>query len=215
VLRLIWIVVTLSTGAIVLLSFALESQVLRLLRSVFVEWTVIVVAFAMLLGVFNVVRVHSQRIQRGQGAVYSAILIAAFLIVFVPGIVSPGSVSVKLAPLVGPTGSVARFAYAYVQRPLQATLFSLMAFFVVTAAWRAFRVHSASSFIMFVAALLVLLGSIKFAIGNGWNVLTEAKNWILSVPAMAGARGILLGIVLGTIVAGIRLLLGIEHPYSD
>jgi hypothetical protein len=98
---------------------------------------------------------------------------------------------------------------------LQATIFSLMGFFILTAAWRAFRVRSASSLIMFLAALLVLLGSIRLGAGSGWRVLSEIRNWVLDVPTLAGARGILLGIVLGTIVAGVRLLVGIDRPYSD
>ena len=77
--RLILIVITLSTGVIVLLSFVIQSETLRLLRSVFVEWTIIVVAFALFLGILNVLRVHGQRIQRGQGVVFSLILILAFL----------------------------------------------------------------------------------------------------------------------------------------
>ena len=213
--RLIISVVALSTGTIILLSFAFESEMLLLLRSVFVEWCVIIVAFAMLLGVLNVLRVHGQRIQKGRGAVYSLILICSFLAVIIPGITSSAAVGEDLSEFVGPTGSVTDFAYRYVQRPLQATLFSLTAFFVATAAWRAFRIRSAASFVMFVAAILVLLGSIKLSVGSGWRLFTEAKNWILSVPAMAGARGILLGITLGTIVTGMRLLLGIDRPYSD
>lgn len=209
------VVITLSVGLIVLLSFALENQVLFLLRSVFVEWTVIVIAFAVLLGVINVVRVHGQRIQQGHGVVFSVVLIVAFIAVFVPGIMPPDAVPDRLRTLVGPTGSVVQFVYQYVQRPLQSTLFSLMAFFVATAAWRAFRIRSAASFTMFIAAVLVLLGSISLAVGGGWSLLIEAKDWILSVPVLAGARGILLGIVLGTIVAGLRLLMGVERPYSD
>jgi len=213
--RLILIVITLSTGVIVLLSFAVQSEPLRVLRSVFVEWTVIVVAFALLLGILNVLRVHGQRIQKRQGVVFSLILIMAFLAVFVPGIMSPDSVPPRFSGLAGPTGSIASFAFQYVQRPLQATFFSLMAFFVLTAAWRAFRIRSAAAFIMLVAAVVVLLGSIKLSIGIDWSPFTDARNWVMNVPAMAGARGILLGIVLGTLVAGLRLLLGIDRPYSD
>jgi hypothetical protein len=213
--RLILVVITVSAGVIVLLSFVFESEMLALLRGVFVEWAVIVVAFTMFLGVLNVLRVHGQRIQNKQGRVYSLILIFSFLAVFIPGIMSPDRVPQHLKEFVGPAGSVVDFAYQYVQRPLQATLFSLMAFFVATAAWRAFRIRSAASLVMFIAALLVLLGSIKLNVGEGWGVITEAKNWASSVPAMAGARGMLLGIVLGTIVTGLRLLSGIDRPYSE
>jgi hypothetical protein len=107
------------------------------------------------------------------------------------------------------------FVFRYIQRPVQATLFSLMAFFVVTAAWRAFRIHSAASLVMFISATLVLLGSIYLDVGGGWQTIVDIKDWVLRVPAMAGARGLLLGIVLGTVVAGMRFLLGIERPYTD
>jgi hypothetical protein len=214
-LRIILVVVTLSIGVIVLLSYVFESDVLMLLRSVFVEWSVIVIAFAMLLGVLNVLRVHAGRIQHANGTAYSVILIFSFLIVFVPGIMPSDRVPAYVQGFVGPTGSVVGFIYQNVQRPLQAALFSLMAFFIATAAWRAFRVRSPASLVMFIATLLVLLGSIKINVGQGWRLVTETKNWALSVPVMAGARGILLGIVLGTIVTGLRLLSGIDRPYSD
>jgi hypothetical protein len=213
--RLIVVVVALSTGAIVLLSLVVESEVLRLLRAVFVEWTVVVVAFALLMGVVNVLRVHGQRIQKRRDMVYSIVLLASFLIVFIPGILSPGTVPEAFQTFVGPQGSIVDFCAQYILRPLQATFFSLMAFFVVTAAWRAFRVRSAASFVMAITAFLVLLGSIRFNLGGGWKLFGEARNWLLSVPAMAGSRGILLGIMLGTIVTGVRLLLGIDRPYSN
>ncbi len=215
ILRIILTVITLSTGVIILLSFIIDHPILSAFRGVLVEWVVILVAFAMLLGVGNVLRVHAQRIQKRQGAFYSLILIISFLVVFIPGIFPPAQVAEQTADYVGPNGQIVRFVYQYIQRPLQATLFSLMAFFAITAAWRAFKLRSAASWLMGIAAILVLLGSIWVDIGGAWQPLVEIKDWILQVPAMAGARGILLGITLGIIIAGIRLLLGIERPYSD
>ncbi len=90
-----------------------------------------------------------------------------------------------------------------------------MAFFVATAAWRAFRTRSTASLVMFIACVLVLLGSIQLNVGQGWELVVQTKNWVMSVPVLAGARGLLLGIVLGTIVAGLRLLVGVDRPYSD
>jgi hypothetical protein len=213
--HLLPVVITISTGSIVLLSFVFDNEMLSVLRGVFVEWTVIVVAFAMLLGVLNVLRVHAQRIQSGRGGIYSLILVFSFLAVFIPGILASDNVPERLGEYVGPTGLVVDLVYRYVQRPLQATLFSLMAFFVATAAWRAFHIRSAASFVMFISGILVLLGSVHVALTDQWRLFTETRTWILSVPAMAGARGILLGIVLGTIVTGLRLLSGIDRPYSD
>jgi hypothetical protein len=61
----------------------------------------------------------------------------------------------------------------------------------------------------------VLLGSIMLNVGDGWKLVVETRNWVMNVPVLAGARGILLGIALGTIVTGARILVGIERPYSD
>jgi hypothetical protein len=216
--RIILVVVTLSTGIIVLASYVFDNPMLQALRGLFVEWTVILGAFAMLLGVYNVVRVHAQRIQSGKGVVYSIVLVVSFLAVFLPGILSaeqlPGFLRDMVGDQVGPTGQIVDWVYQYVQRPLQATLFSLMAFFVFTAAWRAFRVRSVASVLMLVAALVVLLGSVKLSLGN-WTQLVDVRNWVMNVPVLAGARGILLGIALGTIVSGLRLLVGVDRPYSD
>jgi hypothetical protein len=213
-LGIVLVVVTIAIGIITLLSFVVDNAVLRYVRALFVEWTVIVVAFAMLLGVLNVLRVHAQRIQRGSGALYSILLVVSFLTVFIPGLFASDQVPMGLRDWVGPTGFIVDFAYRYIQRPLQSTLFSLMAFFVFTAAWRAFRIRSAASFVMFIAAVVVLLGSIRLSLGD-WTLLSETRDWVMNVPVMAGSRGILLGIALGTVVTGLRLLLGVERPYSD
>jgi hypothetical protein len=173
----------------------------------------------MLLGVFNVLRVHAQRIQDGKGAVYSVVLVVSFLAVFAPGILSadqlPGALGDLVGDWVGPSGQIVSWVYRYVQQPLQATLFSLMAFFVFTAAWRVFRVRTAASVVMMLAALIVLLGSVKLSLGGNWTQVTMFRNWVMNVPVMAGARGLLLGIALGTIVGGLRLLVGVDRPYSD
>ncbi len=215
VYRLILAVIAISAGLITILSFALESELLNLLRGVFVEWTVIVIAFAIFLGVVNVLRVHAKRIHNRQEAGYSLILILAFLAVFIPGIMPAGAGPEYLHEYIGPTGSIVDFTFRYVQRPLQATLFSLMGFFVVTAAWRAFRRRSVASLVMLVACVLVLLGSIHLNVGEWWALIIQTRDWVMNVPVLAGSRGILLGIVLGTIVAGVRLLVGVDRPYSD
>jgi hypothetical protein len=213
--RVLLAAIAVSVGLITVLSFAFKSRPLVLLRTVLVEWTAIVVAFAILLGILNVLRVHARRIRNRQGTLYSVILLLAFLVVFVPGIMPSKAVPDTLSPYAGPQGSIVDFAFRYVQRPLQATLFSLLAFFAATAAWRAFRTRSVPTLVLFVACVLVLLGSIRLNVGEGWKLVVETRNWVMNVPVLAGARGILLGIALGTIVAGARLLTGIERPYSD
>jgi hypothetical protein len=208
-------VIAVSAGLLTLLSLVVENEALRALRVVFVEWTLIVLAFALLLGAANVLRVHARRIHERKGTFYSLVLILGFLAVFVPGIMPDGAGPEELAPYMGPTGAVVDFTFRYIQRPLQATFYSLLAFMAATAAWRVFRTRNMSSLVMFLACILVLLGSIRLNVGEWWQLMVETKDWIMNVPVLAGARGILLGIALGALVAGARLLLGIDRPYSD
>ena len=88
----------------------------------------------------------------------------------------------------------------------------LLVFFTLTAAYRMLRLRSVESVVMLVVVLLVLVGQVTVGLVP---ILPEIKDWILNVPAMAGVRGILLGVALGAILTGIRLLLGVERPYSD
>jgi hypothetical protein len=212
--RLFLTVIAVSAGLLTLLSLVVDSAPLRALRGLFVEWTVIVLAFALLLGAANVLRVHARRIHQRQETLYSLILIGSFLAVFVPGIMPASSGPPYLSPYLGPTGAVADFSFRYIQRPLQATFFSLLAFLVATAAWRVFRTRRVTSLVMFLACTLVLLGSIRLNVGEWWQLVIETKEWIMNVPVLAGARGILLGLALGIVVVSARLLLGVDRPYS-
>jgi uncharacterized membrane protein len=99
-----------------------------------------------------------------------------------------------------------------IQAPIQASLSALLVFFVITAAYRLLLVRNLESVVMLVVVILVLLGQMTLGL---LPVLPELKEWILDVPAMAGVRGILLGVALGAVLTGIRLLLGVERPYSD
>jgi hypothetical protein len=213
--RLFLTVIAVSTGLLTLLSLVIDSEPLRALRGLFVEWTVIILAFALLLGAANVLRVHARRIHERKGTLYSLVLILAFLAVFIPGIMPAGSGPEALSPYLGPTGAVVDFSFRYIQRPLQATFYSLLAFLAVAAAWRVFRTRSVASLVLFLACILVLLGSIWLNVGDWWQLVIETKEWIVNVPVLAGARGILLGIALGALVGGARLLIGVDRPYSD
>jgi hypothetical protein len=215
IFRLLLTLVAVSTGLLTLLSLVLDSAPLRALRALFVEWTVIVLAFALLLGAANALRVHARRIHERKGAFYSLILILAFLAVFIPGVLPAGAGPETVAPYVGPTGAIVDFAIRYIQRPLQATFYSLLAFLAAMAAWRTFQKRNVASLVIFVACLLVLLGSLQLNVGEWWQLMVETKNWIMNVPVLAGARGILLGVALGALVAGARLLIGVDRPYSD
>ncbi|NIO69420.1 MAG: hypothetical protein GTN71_10385 [Anaerolineae bacterium] len=191
--------IAIGVGLFVLLDFFVQNAFIGTLKFVFVRWAIIVAAFAMVLGFFNVLIVHLNKILRfKQGWFYSIFLVLTMMIVLILGLIE------------GPQGSLTSRIFQYVLFPLQATIFSLLAFFVASAAYRAFRLRSWESALLVITGVIVLLGQVPL-----WGALTSFKEWILGVPSMAGARGILLGVALGTVATGLRVLLGIDRPYSE
>jgi hypothetical protein len=167
-----------------------------------VGWAAIVIAFALLLGVVNVVSVHLRQIQAKKPySIYSIVLLVSLVVTLIFG-------------LGGPTSSGSQFIFDYVLQPLESTLFALLAIFIATAAFRAFRVRDLETFFFVLFAVIVLLGQVPVGLFL-WSELPVIKDWILDVPTLAGARGILLGVALGTIATGLRVLIGADRPYTD
>lgn len=168
-----------------------------------VSWAAIVTAFALFLGFANVISVHWNRI-RGQkpGAIYSGVLLLSLFITLALGLAG------------GPTAVGSRLIFQYVLQPLEATFFALLALFMATAAFRAFRVRNLETFCFVLFAVIVLLGQVPVSIYL-WPEFPVIKDWILNVPTLAGIRGILLGVSLGVIATGLRVLTGADRPYTD
>ncbi|MFC2037852.1 hypothetical protein ACFLYD_07825 [Chloroflexota bacterium] len=200
-------IVAILIGVIVLAAVFNPYPLLELVAAYLIDVAIILAAFALFLGLINVLRVHIRRIrERGPARFFSFVLLAGMLIVLVLGLPSfPNQPS-------GPAQPAVRWIFEYIQMPIQASFSALLVFFLVTAAYRALRVRNAESTVMCVVALLVLIGQVSVGLVP---VLPELKDWILDVPTVAGVRGILLGVALGTVLTGIRLLMGVERPYSD
>ena len=120
------------------------------------------------------------------------------------------SVAVLVAGYAGPASPLSRSLFNAVQYPLQTAIASLLIFFVAAALFRTARIRGWTSVLFVVVVVIVLLGQVPF-----FDPLTAVKDWIMTVPALAGTRGILLGVALGTVVTGLRLLMGIDRPYSE
>jgi hypothetical protein len=96
--------------------------------------------------------------------------------------------------------------------PMSATMFSLLAFYIASAAYRAFRARSIEATVLLATAIILMIGRVPLgeAIWKGFPGLTE---WILSNPSMAAQRGIMIGIGLGMIATSLRIIFGIERTY--
>jgi len=203
--RLIPTVIAMAIGVVVLLDLFVDNVYLDMIGQTLVGWAIIVAAVALILGLINLLSVHFKRIgDRAEGWPYSIALILAMLAVAVPGLLDAA----------GPRNSLVAWIFANVQYPLQAAMFALLAFFIFTAAYRAFRLRHWESTFFILAGVFVLLGATPLT-DTLWSGFADIRAWILAVPAMAGARGIILGAALATVIAGTRILLGIDRPYAE
>ena len=99
-----------------------------------------------------------------------------------------------------------------VQMPMGATMFSLLAFHIASAAYKAFRARSAEATVLLIAAIIVMLGQVPIGAQiSKW--IPETSNWILNVPNLAAKRAIALGVGLGMTATSLKILLGIERTY--
>lgn len=197
--HLIPTIIAILTGFIILAEFLLGMEVMG---QKLLDWVVILAAFAVFLGLLNVVRVHGARlVSRGSSFLdrfYSFVLLATVIIVLAIG-------------LGGPQTPLMSWTYHYVYVPLSATMFSLLAFYMASAAYRVLRLRSWEAAVMLIVGLVVLLGQIPM--GSEWPILQDVREWVLSVPALAGIRGILIGAALGAITTGLRVLMGLERRF--
>lgn len=196
--------VAISAGVLVLTSFFVRNPLLDTLSGVLTGWVTLLVAAGLFLGIWNLASRHASKVRgRGRDWPHSLVILVTLFGMLIFGF-WPGSG--------GPNDGAVSWAYRYVYTPLNATVFSLLAFFVASAAYRTFRLRTLESAVLLVVGILVLLGQVPIGF-QIWPDLPLAKDWLLEVPAAAGVRGILLGVALGTVATGLRILLGQDRPY--
>ena len=169
---------------------------------------VILAGFAVLVGISNLLIVHTGKIRHKQkGAVYSAILIIALVVTFLLGLLAHYNLPVAK--------SLFSDAFLSIQLPIET---SLMALLVVTLTYASIRLLrrrlNLLSVIFLITAFLILVGTAPWPFLGDVPILSNLRAWIAQFPAGAGARGILLGVALGTLTTGLRILFGSDRPYG-
>ena len=200
--RQVPLVITFVTGMLMIVAYFIPHHPFSDLRELFNQWFIVIAAFALILGVLNLIKVNAQKIQRKRpGWGYSAVLLIAFAVTTITGLFWGMD-----------RDTVFDFIFRNMFLPLDATMFSLLAFFVASASYRAFRARTTEAALLLVAATLVMLGRVPLG-SYIWPRFPALANWIMDFPNMAGQRAIMIGIALGTVSMSLRIILGIERSY--
>ena len=165
-------------------------------------WAIIITAFAYVLGVANIARISAGTVRnRGRDWQFKVVLLLSLGAMLGTGLA--GGIQ---------SGSPFDWGYMNVMVPMQSTMFSLLAFFIASAAYRAFRARSVEATLLLVTAVIVMLGRVP--VGERlWSGLPAFTEWIMEVPNMAAKRGIMIGAALGAISTGLKMILGLERSY--
>lgn len=196
-------IIAIISGLCVLLGYFFP-RVLGNLQSLLINWAIILAAVALLLGIINLAKVHWKKMgSEGMGSVYSIVLLISLVVTMI------------IVGFSGPTGSWSLWLFNTFQVPIEISLLAVLAVILVYAGARLLSRRPKWNTILFlVTVLIVLLGSVPLFIVGEIAPLTIVRTWLAQVPAIAGARGILLGVALGTVATGLRILIGVDRPYG-
>ena len=191
-------------------------------------WFDILASIAFILGGGNLLKIHLKKISdKSVGWAYSAITLAAFLITLFVGLGKVGVNPNPLYPEYGLSGHYREIGspfwwlYEYAFKPLTATMFAMMAFYISSAAFRAFRAKNIEAILLLGTAFIILLGRTFAGVYltawlPDWMSGLKIENltvFIMSVFNTAGNRAIMIGIALGIASTSLKVLLGVDRSY--
>ena len=200
-------VIAIGFGVYTLLGLITDMALFTGPARIFLQLASVTIAITVLIGVINLFAVHLRRIrERGSGWVYSIVVLVGALAVIILTILERQGILTA-------DPALTTILLEQVQVAVESALSGLLLFALVYGAYRTLRKRVSGWGLLFVLALLVvLIGALPLP---QLAVVVTLRDWLMAVPVDAGARGILLGIALATVVAGIRVLIGQDRSYRE
>ena len=205
------LLMTAVIGIFMILSFFVPHHLVGVPADYLQQCAVIVVAFGYVLGGANALRVNLEGIARRQPDwPYKLVLVISLIATVVVGLADGRRWQ--------ESGTASMFLYDRLYSPMQGTMFSLLAFFIASAAFRAFRIRTVEAGLLAAAALIVMLGRVPVGDAlTSWLPesirMSAFQEWIMNIPQNAAKRAILMGAAMGVMATGLRVILGIERSY--
>ena len=200
------IAITIICTLLQIIPFYIQVEPLETFSDTFRSWMILVATCALFLGAASLTLLHSKKIQRkSTGWQFSVLIIISMIVIMLAGLPIP---EIGL----GDKNPVFDFLFMNILTPLGATMYSIIAFFITSAAYRTFRARSNEATVVLVAGILMICYNAPL-MTSIWPGFTPIGDWIFSVPNMATMRAVIIGAALGAIALAMRVLLGIERGY--
>jgi hypothetical protein len=195
--------IVLVAGIFMALQFFVPHSYSQFLYRYALDWLIIIGIFALALGIWSFIRVSYEKIERKtENWPYAIISLAGLFVTIFAGLGFMG----------GLESSLYRHLFNSIMMSIQSTMYALLAFFIASAAYRAFRARSILATVLLVAALVVMLRFNPF-LGPLGEPCARLADWILNYPNLAAKRAIAMGIGLGMVATALKVILGIERGY--
>jgi hypothetical protein len=198
-------VIAIATGAIVLFGYFFAAPVLTSMRVVLVNWAAILAAFAIFVGIVNLLAVHANKVKKKEkGRGYSLVLVFCLFATLILGLA------------LRPEHPILSAVFNSIQLPVEASLMAVLAVTLTYASIRMLRRRlNILGFVFLGTALIILLGTAPMPFLGDVPIMSDlVRPFVTQVLAAGGARGILIGVALGTLTIGLRILFGADRPYG-
>ena len=196
------VAVAFLSGFIMVLAFFIPEKNLENLSQNFLTFVTIVGGFTLLLGIVNILQANLGVVRKREKEWGFKLLLISTLAVMAFSSFIWGTRE----------GTVYHWMFQNMQAPMMSTMFSLLAFFIASAAYRAFRARTKEATILLITSVIVMLGRIPLG-QFVWGKLPVYTDWIMAYPNLAVQRGIIIGAALGAAAMSLRIILGIERTY--
>ena len=195
--------------------------------------------FLLGLGIYSLIRVHGRRVFRQQKDwAFSAVLIVSAAAMVIIGFLDWHAHKGPNGPKLDDPANWTMINYAKdflfegQFQGMDAAMFSIIAFFILSAAYRAFRIRSVEATVLLSSALIVILslmGAVEYLWHQPINAMTNndpnaflqnfslvsIRNWLQAYVQTPSIRGIDFGVGIGTVAMGLRLWLSLEKSGSS
>ncbi len=200
--------IVLVGGVLMIIQYFIPHRISQDIFDNYTIWIPIIGAFALVLGVGSLTRLHGHRVRnRAPNWPYSLAVIVPIYLMPIFALLLPTSVGGGMeAP------SVFNFAFMHIQVPIQSTMFSLLAFYIASAAFRAFRAKSLLATVLLLTAVIVMMGQVPIGeLLGSW--FPKLGLWIIDFPNNAAKRAIGLGVGFGILATQLKIIFGVERNW--